>query len=132
MAITHKIGQTYNGGAGQVSAVSRSFSGDGEVRYNGSIAAASTNVEIDIALDISAVKSIVIYATKGVTIKTNSTSVPDDTIVLADGQAIIWGDDEATDRLVLTADVTKIYVTNAGAAASALRIEALVDVTPGV
>ena len=131
-SITHKIGVTYNGGAGQVSSLTRSFTGDSEVRYYGDVAAGSTNVEIDLAIDVSAIQSCVIYATKAVTLKTNSTSSPTDTIAVADAQALTWGNDEDAARLFFTGDVTKVYVTNAGAAASTLRIEALVDSTPAV
>lgn len=132
MPITHRIGVTYNGGAGQVSSVQRSFTGDGEVRYTGTIAAGASNVQVTLALTRSAVKSLVFYSDKAVSIKTNSSSSPTDTITLADGEARVWGNDENLSRLAITADVTAIYISNAGSAPANVRIEALVDVTPGV
>ena len=132
MPITHRIGQTYNGGAGQVSSVSRSFTGDGEVRYLGTIAAGATNVQVAVAITRSAVKSIVFYASKAVTIKTNNATTPTETITLADGESRIWGNDEALSRLAISADVTALYISNAGTVPAEVRVEALVDITPGV
>lgn len=130
MPITHRIGETYNGGAGTVSSVTRTFTGDGEVRYSGSIPAGTTDGQINIAITRANVKSLVFYASKGVTVKTNNAATPTDTFTLADGQSRIWGNDELLSRLVITADVTALFVTNAGAAASDFRVEALIDTTP--
>lgn len=131
MAITHRIGTTYNGGAGQMASVSRTFTGGGELRVYEPIPAASTDLAVAFAVDREAIVSLAIYCNKAVTIKTNSSSSPTDTIALAAGQLIVWGDDEdALADMVFTADVTALYVTNAGASEATLRIEALTDVTP--
>lgn len=131
MAITHRIGTTYNGGAGQMSSVSRTLTGSGELRVDETIPAASTNLAVAFALDRESAKSVGIYCDKAITIKTNSSSSPTDTIPVAAGQLIVWGNDEdALADMVFSADVTALYVTNAGASAARLRIEALVDVTP--
>ena len=140
MAITHKIGVTYDGGAGRMSSASRSISGSGELRIQETIPAASTDLPVAFALDRDAVKALGISSNKAITIKTNSSASPTDTIAVelhspagsvAPGQVIAWGDDEdALADMVFSADVTGLYITNAGADVATLRIEALTDVTP--
>ena len=131
MAINHKIGQTYNGGAGQMSSVSRTLTGSGELRISESIPAASTNLPVAFAVDSDAILSLGIYRDKALTLKPISSGSTTDTIALAAGQLIVWGSDQSTlSEMVFTADVTALYVTNAGASAATLRIEVLTDVTP--
>src|SRR5690349_15652774 len=121
MAITHKIGVTYNGGAGQMSSVSRSVSGSGELRVDESIPDASTNLPVAFAVDREAIKALGIYSDKALTLKTNSSGSPTDTIALAAGQLLVWGSDQnVIGEMVFTADVTALYVTNASGSAARL------------
>lgn len=132
MAITHTIGTTYRSNNGSVSVPTKTLTGDGEVVYDGSIAAGASDVEIAIALDVSAMKSLAIVASGALTLETNSTSTPGDTIALtSDNKAVIWYDGSQFDN-PLSTDVTKIYASNAGASAVTLKIVALLDITPGV
>jgi hypothetical protein len=86
-----------------------------------------TDVLINLAIDVSTVKLFRIYSTTAATVETNSSSAPDDTLALAAGRCYDFVTGDPT-PLLLTADVTAIYVTNA--AATVLTIELLQDATP--
>lgn len=63
-----------------------------------------------------------------VTIKTNSTSSPQDTIVLTNGQVLVWT--LATDLIAkcpFAGNVTAIYVSNAGSGAVTFSIRVLTN-----
>lgn len=86
--------------------------------------AIGTNTQVNIPdLDVSEIQSIRIQSDVDCTIKTNSSGSPDDTLDLVAGVPYIWNTD-SYDSLLLTVDVTTIYVTNA--AACTLKIEALI------
>jgi hypothetical protein len=129
MAFTHRVGVVYSSDAGTITNTTDSYTGDGEANYEGSIATGVTNGEIDIALDVSAIKSLVMYSTQALTVKTNSTSAPADTITLAAGKQLVWTTDHL-DANPLGTDVTKFYVTNASGSTATVKFRFLVDVTP--
>ena len=60
--------------------------------------------------------------------KTNSTGAPQETITLTAGQAVIWAHDH-TEAIPFAGPITKMYVTNAGAAIARFRVSALLDLT---
>lgn len=89
----------------------------------------ATDQLIAFALDISQCKSLLIWATGGnITVKTNSSGTPDDTIALTKDQPIVWtADDSPEFPIPLSADITAIYATNTGS--GTLHIRALSDPT---
>lgn len=93
------------------------------------IADSSTNLEIAWQADVSQIKSIVIASDQAITIKTNSTGAPDNTLNIVAGMPYVWrtGDYNA---LLLTADVTKLFVTNASGSSATLKIRGNYDPTP--
>lgn len=97
-------------------------------------AGATTALVFD--LDVSEAKMLAIRSDVAVTIRTNSASAPDNTISLAANQSFLWpiGGGELKDSLgaAITADISRLHVTNAGAAAGTLRVDAFVDPTPAV
>ena len=86
-----------------------------------------TNVQINLAIDVSTVKLFRIHSTTAATVETNSSSVPANTLALLAGRCYDFVTGDYTPFL-LTTDVTAIYVTNA--AATVLTIEVLQDATP--
>jgi hypothetical protein len=130
MAITYTVTKGLRTNNGSFGTNTNSYSVEGEHVIEVPIPAASTNLLIAFTLDVSTVIALGISASKALTIKTNSSSAPDDTITLADSESIIYGNDEP-DAVAnpFTTDVTALYVTNAGAAASVLKIAAGLDVT---
>jgi hypothetical protein len=127
MALTHKVGQTYSSDAGTIAAITDTFTGDGEVNFDGSIPI-STNHEVDIAFANADVVSLLFYSDKAVTIKTNSTGSPDTTIALAEKTMLTWNATHLEANPFVAADVTKLYITNATSAAANMKIRILVNV----
>jgi hypothetical protein len=84
---------------------------------------------LSLALDISQVKSLLISCDKAVTLKTNSSSTPTDTIAVKAGVPYIWNTD-SYDACLVTADVTTAFLTNAGASDAAFSLRAIYDPTP--
>ncbi len=108
-------------------------SGDGEVRFDGSIAGGGSPVEIDLAFPFAKVKSFAAYADGAVTLKTNSSSSPADTLTIPGGLTA-WNQNDSFSANVptcpFTVDVTKVYAVNAGSVAVNLKLRLLLDVTP--
>lgn len=130
MAVTHIIGTTYRSNNGTVSVPSVSVTGDSELVFDGTIPASTTNFEIDIAIDVSAMKAYAFSAGGACTVKTNSSSSPVDTITFTSTvKGAVWYDGSTSDAL-LTADVTKLFVTNPGSSSITFKLVALLDVTP--
>lgn len=91
----------------------------------GDIVPIGTNTHIlHPSIDVSEVQSILIKSDQDITIKTNSSGSPDDTLAIKAGMPYIWITGKSYDTLKLTVDVASIYVTNT--AAANLSIEVLV------
>lgn len=126
---THTVVETYKTGTGTFASVSNTFNSSTELSIDESVPDATTNYEIDVAVTLANVQSMVLYCDQDVTIKTNDSGTPDDTIALAGGTAIIWN----TSRLEtnpLTVDLTALYVTNAGDDAARFKATFLLDQSP--
>jgi hypothetical protein len=80
------------------------------------------------ALDVSQVKAIAILSDQDLTLETNSSSAPDNTLSLKANVPYIWYTNKPQ-ALVFTTDITALYVTNASAAVASLKMEILVDPT---
>src|SRR4051794_14495136 len=104
MSFTHTVSKSYKTDAGTTSAVNYTVAGPTEINYDGTIAANTTNHEVDLVFTHAAILSINIYATSAVTIKSNSTSAPDNTVTMATGQQIIWNANESGTNPFVTAD----------------------------
>ena len=91
----------------------------------------ASDLELTFALDISECSAVVIAADQVLTIKTNDSVAPDDTITTVAGKQIdrVASDGEA--RRIFTVDVTgNLFVSNASGAAARLRIFGPYDPTP--
>ncbi len=104
----------------------RNFTGDLQVSIGQSVAGLTTDQEILAGIDISELKLLVISSDVALTIKTNNSGAPTDTLSIAAGVPYIWGENDYNAKL-LTGDVTKLFVTNATAGVAALRILALIN-----
>lgn len=128
---THTLGVTYTTDAGTTKSTTATYTADTQVANNTPIVANSTNYEIDLSWKYSTIKACVLYCDTALTVKTNSSGSPTDTITLAAGVQKIYTFDSkvGTGTNLFTADVTKIYVTNS-TAASNLIVRILYDATP--
>lgn len=126
MAFTHTITKTYRGSANADITASITVTNDTELNFDGTVASVTTDAEIDWAATRANLKSLCLYSDVAITVKTNSSGSPVDTITMTAGQSIVWS--LVADGLTacpFSANVTKLYVTNAGAGAAAFKIRAL-------
>lgn len=109
--------------------VSFQASASGEANIDEAIVADQADVQYNIAIDFSAIQSLCIICDTGVTIKTNSSSVPDDTIVITADRPYIWYANHP-DAVLLTADVTTIFVSEDDSDTGVLKILCTQDASP--
>jgi hypothetical protein len=98
-------------------------------RYAEVIPGDSTHLEVACVIDVSELKGLYIKCARALTIKTNNSGSPDNTITLAADEPVVWASGNNID-CPLTADVTKIFVTLAAGSDATLEMEVLVDPTP--
>lgn len=121
---THQIKTGYSTDEGTVTNVTQSFTGDSELGVNDSVAGSTTNKHYAVAVTKAQIVSMALYSSQAVTIKTNSSTTPQETITLTAGQQIVWFS-TSTDTCPFSADVTGFYVTNAGSTASSIKFRFL-------
>jgi hypothetical protein len=88
-----------------------------------------TNMPFSLSIDISQVVSLFILSDQDVTLKTNSSSSPTDTIALKANQPYIWFTNNYN-TCKITADVTQAFITNAASAQANVSMRVLYDPTP--
>ena len=93
------------------------------------VATGQSNIQMFIAIDVSAVKGFYLLSDRDVTFETNSGSAADNTINLKANQPYAWHTDQY-DAFLLTVDVTSVFITNASGATATIRLEAIMDATP--
>ena len=130
MAATHTLTRSWaNGGANPVSK-NQSFTGTGETNIIATTIADSVTDQLEvISIDVSAIQSIYINSTQAITLETNSSSAPTDTINLRADEPYIWYVNSYFTNL-LTADVTVIYLTNASGSTATFDLRCVYDSTP--
>lgn len=79
-------------------------------------------------LDVSQVKAVFILSDQDITLETNSSGAPTNTLALKANVPYIWYTNKPS-ALVFTGDITALYITNASAAIANLQMEILVDPT---
>lgn len=115
--------------SGEIS-TTRTYTATGHAAIVGeTIADGQTAKQINIAIDVSALKSIIIKSDQDITIKTNSSGAPDDTLAIEANKEYSWNED-SLDACQLGTDVTTIYVANASGSTATLTIDAIQDATP--
>lgn len=128
MAFTGSITTRFVGPTGTVEAtVSKSASA--EVSVDESIATGQTAFQINVALDVSAVKSFYICSDQNATVKTNSSGSPDNTLNLIANEPYTWHS-TALNSFLLTTDVTAIFIANSSGSTATLTIRAVQDSSP--
>lgn len=110
-------------------AKSKAYSGSQIVELDESVADSQTDSQINVAIDVSAVKTFYVVSDQNVTLETNSGSTPADTIALKADVPYVWTTD-SYDSFLLGTDVTAIFITNASGSTAAITLRALIDATP--
>ena len=111
---TDTLSITYTGGGKSLSSKLGSYSGVKGADIATVIPAGSVNFQVVLAFPVAGIQSMFIDASSNVTVKTNSTTAPGDTINLNANYGIFWGIGGLPAR-PLTVDVTSFYVSNPGA-----------------
>jgi hypothetical protein len=126
MSFTHTITDTYSDNAGIVVTTTVSKTGSEVVEWDGTIPVSTTNQALQLAFTMASMQMICITATGALTLKTNSTGSPAQTITLTANQSITWYTGSAATNPI-TADVTEVFATNAsGTIVPALKIRVLI------
>lgn len=99
------------------------------VSLEDSVANGQTNKEYVLALDQSQLNGLYIWADGAITLKTNSSGSPDDTLAVPAGIPYVWCTG-MLGTLLITADVSKIFITNASGGVVNFIIKAIQDGTP--
>lgn len=129
MSFTHRMSSTFSRPGWSDQQIVDKV-GTGEATVDEVITAGGTNVQVNVAIAYPTLKSLYIVSSQAATLKTNSSSAPDNTITLIAAQPYWWHDTIGTAN-PLTVNVTKIYVTNgSGTSDATLKLVALVDATP--
>jgi hypothetical protein len=128
VAITHSYTITWAKGS---ETFSKQFNVTGDQEKGGdyTIANGVTNQLITLTIDVSALKSILIVSTVAMTLKTNDSGAPQDTIALTAGVPIMEYVGDISGAM-FAGDVTAFYVSNASGSEGTLTIKILEDGTP--
>lgn len=126
VSITHSItvgGKTFTG--------VKTATGTGEQTVSDSFLNGADQEEFAFSLDVSEVEAFFALSNEDVTLETNSTGAPVDTILLKANVPFAWPNSrEATFALLITTDITVIYVTNASGNTATVQIGSIYDATP--
>lgn len=111
-----------------IGGVGISLSNESEYVLDASVADSVTDGLHAMILDVSQVKSIIIVSDQPVTLEFNSSVTGTPEIVLVANMPYVWTTN-SYDALILTVDVTAVYITNASGFAANVKIRALIDPT---
>lgn len=126
MSFTHTLTQSYATNVGTVASATLTFTGDAEDDLDVAVPANSTNQLYSWAVTKTAMVAILLLCDQAVTIKTNSSSVPQDTINLAANTPVIWYSTSGA-TAPFSGNVTALYITNSQAVAANLKIRCLAN-----
>lgn len=100
--------------AGAIYSAASTVTDNQELDEDVTLAPAATNIEIDVVFTRASVKSLMIQSLGGdLTIKTNSSGAPNDTVVMIAGQIIIWSSVAVIGANPFpTADITKLFLSS--------------------
>ncbi len=125
MAVTHQVLRQYADTSSNRIQLSEIISGGTEKNLDKSMAV-GTDTAVAFTLDRTILQSLCLSSDVALTIKTNSSGSPTDTIVLVAGQALVWT--LATDTLAkcpITATITSLFITNAAGGPAAFKLRSL-------
>ena len=129
---TGKITKSFSLGGQSLSIPADSATADTTVKLETTVNDGMTNFHRVLSVDASEIVMMGIHTTKAITIKTNSSSAPDQTFSLLANQGIVWSvNDESVTTCPIDTDITDVYITNASGATADVKMYFLID-QPGV
>lgn len=134
MGITYNAGMTLRTPAGSVTNITGTYEHDSNAEYDFVIPASTTDKSCLAQFPYANIKVISFSATGACTIETNNASSPVDTISLTSTVlAKMWTHDGKAGNLAanpLSANVTGLFITNAGTSEITVKVRVLYDGTP--
>ena len=130
--MAHKINRVYTDSAGLQTSYEETVPGTAETNIIAeSIADGVTDGAVNFNADQSQLKSVLLVASVAMTLKTNSSGSPQETIALAAGVPKIWSlAQDLIGTCPFSGDVTALFVTNASGGAGTLTVKTAHDPTP--
>lgn len=129
MAETHTIIQTYQRPGAEVKG-SAQYSGESVVAIvNQAVPDSSSDLELSVDLDVSQIVSLILSSDVDLQIETNADDASGgDTLNIAAGSPYVWTTD-SLDELLLTQDVTAMFLTTGSVGDGVFNMVALLDPT---
>ena len=124
---TQQYTQSWSRGSDTLSGYT-SITEDGAIDVDTTVTAGQVDKEVDIALDVSKMSGMFLLSDQTITLETNSATVPVNTLTLTAGIPIVWHTSCGLPN-PLTIDVTKLFLTNAGASLATVNLRFQQDVT---
>lgn len=129
MSFTHQHTMSVAGASSTLSGVITETA-DSKPPYDIDLTSSETNKLVAATIDVSQLKSFYILPLAEITLKTNSSSAPDDTYTIPAGVPFRWTNTESSwYPCPFSADVTALYITNGVAAANNVKMDFLEDST---
>jgi hypothetical protein len=126
---THAITKGYKTDEGTTTSVVAAITGDAEIGVETTLAVGDTNRLFTVAVTKSQILAMCLYCSTSCTVKTNSSSTPQDTIAIAAGAQIIYEGAGAQGAVIpFSGNVTALYVTNNDPKAGNFKFRALLSV----
>lgn len=130
MAATHTLTRSWADGGSNPVSNSQTFTGTGEANIVSTTVADSVTDQLEvISIDVSEIQSIYINSTQDITLETNDSGTPVDTISLRANEPYIWYVNSYFTN-ILDTDVTAIYLTNASGSSATFNLRCVYDSTP--
>lgn len=127
---SHTVATTLNR-SGEVFSSSKTYEADAEIVLDATVAASTTHEQYAISFDKDRLISVVITSDKDVTIKTNNSSTPGNTIEVTAGSAIVFNEDSPSGQNPFgAADVTTLFITNANTSLATVKLRILWNPIP--
>jgi hypothetical protein len=125
MAFTHTIRRIYSTNAGVIVDMSEAVSGTQQGVDIDTTISPGVQTEFDVMVVIANVQSILIFCDQPAEILTNDPAAPSSTIPIKANIPLIWTLNSFWSLPFAGGTINKIYVTNNGASAGALKIRML-------
>lgn len=124
---THTYQYVVTDGAVRISS-SESIAASASVSLEESVPDSSTDLQINVNIVENDLTSFALVATQDVTIKTNSSGSPQETISLKANRPLIWGAGGGTKPI--SDDISAFFVTNSSGSDATIKLVAGWDATP--
>jgi hypothetical protein len=129
MSLKHTWGITVKTDSGSAATQTDTIEAGAEENFS-DVAPDGDNLEVDLVVDVSQIKSFYIVSNKDVKLNTNALADidADQTINLAAGKMLHWNEND-TGANPLTDDITKLFFVNAGLVEATVKGSFLLDIT---